>query len=66
MAFIRSLPFVKAPPVSTPDEDVPYMEGTTTLDDLAITDTGIKRIKRWSKNLGDNKHQRCHRCNLLG
>ncbi|KAG6065200.1 hypothetical protein E4U32_007684 [Claviceps aff. humidiphila group G2b] len=31
------------PPVSTPDADVPYIEGTTTLDDLAITDTDMER-----------------------
>ncbi|CCE34927.1 uncharacterized protein CPUR_08866 [Claviceps purpurea 20.1] len=53
------------PPVPTPDEDVPYIEGTTTLDDLAITDTDIDRIKSWSENLDKNKQQRCHRCNCF-
>ncbi|KAG5929633.1 hypothetical protein E4U60_007360 [Claviceps pazoutovae] len=53
------------PPLPTPDADVPYIEGTTTLDDLAITNTDIDCIKRWRENLGKNKQQRCDRCNCF-
>ncbi|KAG5945659.1 hypothetical protein E4U59_005393 [Claviceps monticola] len=45
------------PPLPTPDADVPYIEGTTTLDDLAITNTdktassaGAKISTRTSSN----------------
>ncbi|KAG5933110.1 hypothetical protein E4U60_004705 [Claviceps pazoutovae] len=53
------------PPLPTPDADVPYIEGTTTLDDLAITNTDIDCIKRWRENLDKNKQQRGDRCNCF-
>ncbi|KAG6312686.1 hypothetical protein E4U44_003127, partial [Claviceps purpurea] len=53
------------PPLPTPDADVPYIEGTTTRDDLAITNTDIDCIKSWRENLDKNKQQRCDRCNCF-
>ncbi|KAG6289887.1 hypothetical protein E4U09_004702 [Claviceps aff. purpurea] len=53
------------PPLPTPDADVPYIEGTTTLDDLAITNTDIDCIKSWRENVDKNKQQRCDRCNCF-
>ncbi|KAG5935601.1 hypothetical protein E4U59_005520 [Claviceps monticola] len=64
-SFPRSSHPSTLPPLPTPDADVPYMKGTITLDDLAITNTDIDCIKRWRENLDKNKQQRCDRWNCF-
>ncbi|KAG6021230.1 hypothetical protein E4U40_005449 [Claviceps sp. LM458 group G5] len=64
-AFPQSSHPSTLPPFPIPDADVPYIEGTTTLDDLAITDTDIDCIERWRENLDKNEQERCDRCNCF-